>query len=111
LCSTATGPGVECDHDLYANPGRRYVTCRACGAEHDVDARRAVLLGAVADQLLTAVEASRALPGLLGRPVTAATVRGLAHRGRLAQRPGGLYRVGDLIDALTAQATRRAVCV
>lgn len=65
-------------------------------------------------QLLTATEMSRALPGLLPRDpngrqpaLTAAMIRGYAHRGRLAKHPPHpsrphepLYLVINLLNAL-----------
>jgi hypothetical protein len=97
---------VVCGLDLYAKPGRSVVSCR-CGTEYDIAVRRGVLLEWAGDELLTAAEVSRALPGLLGRVVTAAQVRGYAHRGRLEQHREresdvARYRVGD-VAALMAE--------
>ena len=105
------GPCDSCEMDLYAHPHADEITCD-CGATYRVDARRDWLLDQAEDHLLTATEMSRALPGLLpldpkGRqPVlTAAMIRGWAHRGRLTQHPphpsqplAPTYRVGDVLD-------------
>jgi hypothetical protein len=57
------------------------------------------------DEVLTAVELSRALTAYVGMAVTPATIRGYAHRGRLLPRgehSKPRYRVGDLLDILFA---------
>lgn len=108
-CTAETDTGRRCGDDLYALPEAEWVTCSACGATVAVGERRAWLLRVVDDQLATAAEISRALPTLLDAPVTAAMIRGYAHRGRLASRgtdrEGRLrYRVGDVIELVTRQA-------
>lgn len=106
------GPCDACQEDLYAHPNAPEIECRQCAAAYRVEARRDWLLKAAEDHLLTATEISRALPGLLPRddngrqpPLTAAMIRGWAHRGRLSQHPAHpsqpnwpLYRVGDVLD-------------
>lgn len=102
------GPCDDCDKDLYAHPSAAEVKCinPECGAVYPIEARRQWLLGKAEDQLLTATEMSRALPGLLGKPLTAAMLRGYAHRGRLTQHPplpnrkDPLYKVGEVLDLL-----------
>jgi hypothetical protein len=105
------GPCDKCTTDLYAHPRAKEAACRNvdCDAVYDIEARRTWLLEQAEGQLLTATEMSRALPGLLQKPLTAATIRGLAHRGRLTQHPADprrprdpLYRVGEVIDLLTS---------
>ena len=103
------GPCDECTTDLYAHPRKAEVECRGCAAVYDIAARRGWLLEQAEGQLLTATEMSRALPGLLQKPLTASMIRGLAHRGRLTQHPADprrprepLYRVGQVIDVLTS---------
>lgn len=105
------GPCDTCEMDLYAQPNADEITCD-CGATYRIEARRDWLLDQAEDHLLTATEMSRALPGLLpldpqGRQVilTAAMIRGWAHRGRLTQHPphpsqplAPTYRVGDVLD-------------
>lgn len=99
--------------DLYARPRRTVVRCRECETPHDVEARRAKLLDAAHDTLATAAELARALPRLLGRELSANTVRTLARAGKLTQRTpdaqgGPRYLVGDVIDlALITQQRAR----
>ncbi|WP_116201294.1 hypothetical protein [Amycolatopsis circi] len=116
-------PLEHCDRDLYGLPDRAFVAC-ACGWEWDIQERRAWMLKAMEDQLLTATELSRALPTYLDRPddkpVTASMIRGYAARGRLLPhsdaasedplldevprgRRAPRYRVGDVLDLLAAQ--------
>jgi hypothetical protein len=112
------GETAVCGADLYARPGRSVMVCR-CGAEYDVAGQRSLALDRAGDQLLSATEISRALPGLLGRPVTAAQVRGLAHRGRLAQyephpldvRCSPRYRVGEVADVIAELASEERLRV
>ncbi|UJW32405.1 hypothetical protein L3Q67_01045 [Saccharothrix sp. AJ9571] len=100
-------PDTACEADIYATPGARMAACPGCGAHWATADRREFLLNAVDDQLATATEISRALSGL-GRPVTAAMIRGYAHRGHLAQYPPHpldprghtRYRIGDVRDVL-----------
>lgn len=53
--------GDLCPTELYAEAGKRSVTCRSCGAEHDVGKRRDFLLREAKDYLVTATEAAGAL--------------------------------------------------
>jgi hypothetical protein len=106
----------NCPAELYARASAAAVVCPECGAEWAMDERRRWLLTAVRSQLVTATEASRALPGLLGAELSSSAIRGLVHRGRLLQHPPlpgsriPLYNVGELIDAVIAsrvEATSR----
>jgi hypothetical protein len=104
--------GAECPEDVYALPTQATVRCRACGTEHDIEYRRNVLLTAVDDQLLTAIELSRALPGLLGEDLSVNTVRSWANRKMLAAKAHdatgrALYRVGDVITLRSRLADTR----
>ncbi|MEU5847454.1 hypothetical protein [Saccharopolyspora shandongensis] len=97
------GPCPDCGTGLYARPDRVSVTCRECDTRHDVAELRAALLAAARDHLATATEIARALPGLLGRELSANTVRTWAYTGRLAKRTPDAqgrprYRVGEVID-------------
>lgn len=101
------GPCDKCGADLYAHPRAKAVDCPnvpECETSYNVDDRREWLLEQAKDQLLTATELSRALPGLLQVPLNAATIRSWAHRGKLTQHPPlpdrpkePVYRVGDAI--------------
>ena len=114
ICSAVDeDSGAECPEDVYALPTRATVKCRTCGTEHDVEYRREVLRNAVDDQLLTAVELSRALPGLLGADLSVNTVRSWAHRKMLTAKGNdaygrALYRVGDVVTLWRRLAQTRA---
>jgi len=104
------GPCGLCGEDLYATPGEPVVVCGACRTPEDVEERRAFLLAKVDDQLVTATELARALT-TLGQPVTPERIRQWKHRGRILTRgsnPAGapLYRVGDVVSLLVADAER-----
>lgn len=102
------GPCEECGGDLYAHPKATHVECRNCShPPYNVAERRRWLLERAEDQLLTATELSRALPGLLQAPLTAATIRGWARWGKITPHPplphkpnDPVYRVGDVITHL-----------
>lgn len=106
------GPCDLCGCDLFSHPRSLTVACRQidCDAEYKIDERRAWLLDKARDQLLSAAEIGRALPGLLPREkkLTSAMIRGWAFHGRLSQRPPHpsrprepLYKLGEVIDILT----------
>jgi hypothetical protein len=105
------GPCPDCGADLYASPGRSIVRCRECESAYDVEARRAALLNAARGALGTAAEIARALPRLLGRELSANTVRTWARAGKLTKRePDRLgrprYLVGEVIDLALVTPTR-----
>lgn len=85
------GPCDLCTADLYAHPRSLIVACRqiGCDAEYNIAERREWLLDQAKDQLLSAAEITKALPGLLPRQqkLTSSMIRGWHLRGRLAQRP------------------------
>lgn len=90
-----------CVAELWARHGAASVTCRGCGAAHDVDERKAALLGMCHDRLAHAELIARAL-STLATPVSGSTIRQWAHRGRIvakgrdiAGRP--LYSVGECL--------------
>lgn len=98
-----TAPAGECLTWLYARTGAAVVTCRICGAHHDVQQRRDKLREHAENVLMTAPEIARAVTWL-GETIKAELVRKWASRGRLVQhgnvdgRP--LYRVGDVLTLL-----------
>jgi hypothetical protein len=110
------GPCDDCGKDLYAHPSKAEVSCKNpdCGMVYDIEARRRWLLGKAEDQLLPATEMSRALSGLLRKPITGSMLRGYAHRGRITAHPpirlGGpaLYRVGEVRDILLEELAGRS---
>lgn len=94
-----------CQGELYGRAGAAFVTCRDCGTSHDSADRRAWLLGEANDVLGTATEIARFVSAMRGDMVTAAQVRGYAHRGRIISRGvdrdgRATYRVGDVLDTL-----------
>jgi hypothetical protein len=107
------GPCDECGADLYAHPRADTVACRNCECEpYNVQQRRKWLLDQVEGQMLTATEMSRALPGLLQKPLTAGTVRGWARHGKLTAYPplphrprDPVYSVGDVLTILFEMPT------
>lgn len=104
-CWTRTDDGT-CGAELYVAPGVRTVRCPGCHTAYDVVERRSWLLGQAHDTLANAALLGAALPNL-GQPVTADRIRHWADRGRLErhghdQHGHPLYRVGDVIQLLTA---------
>ncbi|MCP2205305.1 hypothetical protein [Lentzea flava] len=111
---TYCGPCPDCGTDLYARPDRELVRCRECEARHEVEARRAALLDAARGHLGTAAEIARALPRLLGRELSANSLRTWARTGKLTRRPPDAqgrtrYLVGEVIDVALATPTRSRV--
>lgn len=114
---TYAGPCQVCGADLYTLPDQPEVKCPGCGATEDVAARRSYLLGCVNDQLATATEIARALTSL-AMPISSERIRQWKHRQVLEVRSHEhhrdgttghpLYRVGDVIDLLLADAERIA---
>lgn len=121
VVDTDRGP-VECPETLYAMEGEREVRCRTCGTHHSLDDRRNTLLAAAEDKYLPTGE----LVGLVnsqGKRVTSSMIRNLKARGRIKPwvwddtagwwRPKtdvddwvDLFRVGDVIDAITNRYKR-----
>lgn len=104
------GPCPTCEADLYAAEGSPMVKCEQCGNAFDVTAQRDRLLAVVNDVLATAAEISRA-GHLTGTTVTPSKITNLYHRGKLVRhgrnRAGDhLYRMGDVMAVLDAQARR-----
>ena len=97
---------LACPAHLYGPARAGTIRCPDCGTGHDAAARRVWLLEQAGDQLLGAADMARVLSAL-GRPVTAAAIRGYAHRGRLTARGTAdypLYRVSEarqLVDTPT----------
>jgi hypothetical protein len=108
------GPCPDCGADLYVRLKRAVVACRECGARHDVEARRDALLDAARRAEATAAEIARALPTLLGRELSANTVRTWARAGKLTRRKPdergrSRYLVGEVIDLALTTPTRSRV--
>lgn len=113
------GPCDLCARDLYAHPSKAEVKCKnpECEAIYPIEARRRWLLGKAEDQLLPATEMSRALSGLLQKPITGSMLRGYAHRGRITAHPPikkdgpALYRVGEVRDILLDDLAAKPVAL
>lgn len=99
-----------CGTHLYAVTGQAFTTCPTCRQPNDVALRRAAMLHAVRDRLVTGREAATALT-TLELPVTVERIRQWVHRRRLIVRAHTpdrhrLYRLGDIIDLLTVESAR-----
>lgn len=110
VCSAPTEEG-SCERDLYAPAEKAYVTCRECGTLHDTGERRQVLLDAVGGQKGTVSELARALPDLLGRPISVESVRTWVRKGELIavgknDRGHSLFMVDDLVNLVITKQTR-----
>jgi hypothetical protein len=110
VCS-AVLRGGECPEDIYSEWGEAYVRCRRCRTDHDVQARRDMLLSVIADQLATGPDIARGLSGL-DMAVTPERIRQWKHRKRIVVRAPNhhgdpMYRVGDVIDLVLAENRRR----
>ncbi len=107
-CHAPGEDDTPCREDLYGFPGKRMVSCPACGASHDMAQRREWMLGCIEDQ----VAYSGLLAGLvsnLGVPIASSTIRKYASAGRIKvisvdakRRP--LYRIGDVLDVFLKRA-------
>lgn len=112
-CNTPNDDGYPCQADLYAKPNADTVTCRDCGAQHDVEARRDWLLQAAHDCTGTSTEVANFVTWL-GVRCTTAMIRNYVDRGRLMPhgtnyRGHPLYLVGSVHAlALAAQQRRKA---
>lgn len=105
------GPCVPaCGGEVYGRPDGTIAKCNECDAEYDLAQRRQWLLNAAQDYLVTAAEASRALPDMLGRPLSVKTIRTWMNTGRLASiasNEGPLHRVGDIVHLAVVTRMRR----
>lgn len=120
VCSATTdGADGECPEDLYAKTTDGTITCRRCGTHHDIARRREVLLESARNVLATATEAARAIVvwsdyergehRLTDRIYKWNERRRIEPRGTVVERgiERPLYRLGDILDLLEADATRR----
>jgi hypothetical protein len=114
-CSTPIRDSdAMCDADLYGPLSADWITCRACGAEHDSAARREWLLDQVRDQLVPAVMVSAALTTWAEVPPSYDAVRKWIERGHLLARGYTLdgrptYSLGEAIDLAQRMIARRKV--
>lgn len=98
----------DCTEDLYGRANATVLKCKECHAEYDADARRDWLLKQADDVLATAAEVARFASAMRGESVTAASIRGLAFRGRIEakgkRKDDPTYRVGDVLMAIERMA-------
>lgn len=97
----------DCTEDLYPVAGASSHTCR-CGVEHDLGERKDWFLKRAEDHWDNAARLAGLLTSL-GVVVTAESIRGYAHRGRLAPHPDldpkgwPRYRLGSVRELVLAQ--------
>lgn len=102
----------ECGTDLYPSVEAPIVECR-CGHTWSVAARRAELLHAVRDVVAPGPAIAKALSTIGSKPVTPERLRKWRHRGKLEVRrlttspATNWYRVGDVLDLLAREGSRR----
>lgn len=105
VCLAVLDSGEKCQRRLSAPPGAAKVRCPGCGATHDAQARRRLLLGQARDVRGSAAEVARWL-SVLDIPTTESMVRGLGHRGRVLPDGAGRYRLGDVEQRRLEQIAR-----
>ncbi|MFD1145951.1 hypothetical protein [Saccharothrix hoggarensis] len=103
-----------CAGEVYGKPDGETAKCRTCGEVFDVHERRVELLRAAQRLRLGAAELSRALPNLLGRPLSEESIRTWARNGELATswatrgaKAWPVFLVGDVITLALTKPTRR----
>jgi hypothetical protein len=105
-CGATTMDGL-CPLELWPTAGARTVRCR-CGAQHDLDDRKADLLVEAEERWMTAAACSHRLT-MLGVRCTKDMVQGYARRGRLAPHPDPdphgypRYRLGSVRELVQEQ--------
>ena len=101
------GPCPTCSTDLVYRPGLTTITCRGCGTTYNTAELQAALRDQLEDLLGTAVWVA-GISGIFGPPLKDTTIRKWVERGKLLQRPGGLLRLGDVLDVAHDQRVRLA---
>lgn len=123
ICAAKTGLEVDdwCPEDLFIQPGQSFVRCRACGHSWSVEQRRRFIIEESRETLLPVALIARVAVTLLdGEPSVQrleARLRQWVHRGQLedygvrvlveGQQPKRVYRLGEVIDKLAADAAHR----
>lgn len=115
--TTDTDAGeVRCVRELYSEPGSPFVRCRDCGCTYDVEARRKALLREAEDREVTVRTLARVVTTLGASNASEARIENRINvwvsRGRLKAngrrvidgKPRPVYRVGDVLDLLSADA-------
>jgi len=103
------GRQVTCLAELFSRPQASEVSCRVCGAEHEVGERRAWLMQRAKDMIVTVKEAATFIGEVGGIKVSQSSIRGYLHRGRIAYRPGVTngIRLGDLLAVVLDDSERK----
>lgn len=101
-CGSAGCGRRTCGQDVTARPGSTIGTCRACGAEYDVDEQQAWMRGEIEGYLARPVEIAGMLL-TLGLKVTYRRIMKFVEKGQLIARGHDedeqpLFRVGDVLD-------------
>ena len=99
------GSCENCGQQLWSGDDQS-ATCRRCGTVVIGVADRRRQLAARSDRLMTPAELSGVL-ARLGYRVAESTISSWGTRGRIEKRPGGLYRLSDVL-ALAAERAARA---
>lgn len=109
---------VGCGEDLYASMNARTVTCNTdgCGAEYQIESRRAWLLEQAVDQLRTAAELSRELPWIGGVTIDRKLINKWSSRGQITRylphprdtKQAPRFRVGEIIEMARSTASDTA---
>lgn len=111
----------DCDGTVTAPIGGLTCRCSTCGSSWDMAERRYWLTTVAEDYHVTAIEASRAVPSLIGRDaLSVKTIRSWANApaddprhlpvvdyDESSGRPVPLYRCGDIIARAVAAAVRQ----
>lgn len=100
-CGSAGCGRRQCGQDVTARPGASYGTCKACGAEYDVDEQQAWMRGEIEGYLARPVEIAGVLLRL-GFPIGYSTIAAYAAKGQLVARGRDeqdrpLFRIGDVM--------------
>lgn len=113
---TYAGPCTPpCREQLYTRPGQPHITCRACGARHDADDRRAAMQDDLDARLMTGAEIARLLAYFGDTPDRERTrnllkvwrTRGVITPHAHTRAGDPLYPFGDTVRLLTARAYTR----
>lgn len=112
--------GAYCTRVLYADPADSQVRCPVCRTTWPVTERRHILLNQARDKVTNVASIARACAVLLGDGTSQAKlerrIQNWVDRGKLERqdsldldgRVRKVYRVGDVLDLLNGDATRRA---
>lgn len=101
-CSTAGPDGKACGEDVTARPGSAIGTCKACGAEYDVDEQQEWMRKEIEGYLARPAEIAGVLLRL-GFPIGYSTIAAYAAKGQIIahgsdEKGRALFRIGDVID-------------